>query len=39
MYHWEYMYMQIYRQYNKLIEEQQVNEPNPLFKYALPPHT
>ena len=23
----------------KLIEEQQVNEPNPLFEYAQPPHT
>ena len=37
--HWENMYIQIYRQYNKLIEEQQVNEPNPLFEYAQPPHT
>jgi hypothetical protein len=35
MNHWENMYIQIYRQYSKLIEEQQVNEP----KYAQPPHT
>ena len=36
---WENMYIQIYRQYSKLIEEQQVNEPNPLLEYAQPPHT
>jgi len=39
MYHWKNMYIQIYRQYSKLIEEQQVNEPNPLFDYAQLPHT
>jgi hypothetical protein len=37
--HWENMYIQIYRQYSKLIEEEQVNEPNSLFKYVQPPHT
>jgi len=39
MNHWENMYIQIYRQNSKLIEEQQVSEINPLFKYAQPPHT
>ena len=39
MNHWENMYIQIYRQYSKLIKEQQVSEINPLFKYAQPPHT
>jgi len=39
MNHWENMYIQIYRQYSKLKEEQQFNEPNPLFEYAQPPHT
>jgi len=38
MNNWENMYIQIYCQYSKLIEEQQVNEPNPLFEYAQPPH-
>jgi len=38
MNHWENMYIQIYRQYSKLIEEQQVSEINPLFKYAQPPN-
>jgi hypothetical protein len=37
--HRKNMYIQIYRQYSKLIEEQQVNEINPLFKYARPPNT
>jgi hypothetical protein len=36
---WENMYIQIYRQYGKLIEEQQVYEINPLFKYTRPPNT
>jgi len=36
---WENMCNKIYGQYSKLIEEQQVNEPNPLFEYAQPPHT
>jgi hypothetical protein len=36
---WENMYNKIYRQYSKLIEEEQVNEPNPLFEYAQPPNT
>jgi hypothetical protein len=36
---WENMCIQIYRQYSKLIKEEQVNEPNPLFKYTQPPHT
>jgi len=39
MNHWENMYIQIYRQYSKLIEEEQVNEPNSLFEYAQLPHT
>jgi len=39
MNHWENMYTQIYRQYSKLIKEQQVNEANPLFEYAQPPKT
>jgi hypothetical protein len=34
MNYWENMYIQIYRQYGKLIEEQQVNKINPLFEYA-----
>jgi hypothetical protein len=38
MNHWENKYIQIYCQYSKLIEEQQVKEPNPLFEYAQPPH-
>jgi hypothetical protein len=33
------MYIQIYRQYGKLIEEQQVNKTNQLFSYAQPPNT
>src|SRR5215475_10600091 len=36
---WENMYIQIYRQYGKLIEEQQVNEINQLFRYVQPPKT
>ena len=36
MNHWENMYIQIYRQYSTLIEEQQVSEINTLFKYAQP---
>jgi len=39
MNHGENMFIQIYHQYSKLIEEQQVIEPNPLFEYAQPPHT
>ena len=39
MNNWENMYIKIYRQNSKLIEEQQVSEINPLFKYAQPPHT
>jgi hypothetical protein len=39
MNHWENMCIQIYRQYSKVIEEQQVSEINPLFKYAQPPNT
>jgi hypothetical protein len=38
MNHWENMYIQIHRQYSKLIEEEQVSEINPLFKYAQPPN-
>jgi len=32
MNYWKNMYIQIYCQHSKLIEEQQVNEPNPLFE-------
>jgi len=39
MNHWENMYIQIYSQKSKLIEEQQVTEINPLFKYTQPPHS
>jgi len=39
MNNWENMYIQIYRQYSKLIEEQLVNEPNTLFEYMQPPRT
>jgi hypothetical protein len=39
MNNWENIYNQIYRQHGKLIEEQQVNEINPLFDYARPPNT
>jgi hypothetical protein len=39
MNYWENMYIQIYRQYGKLIDEQQVNEINPLFEHARPPNT
>jgi hypothetical protein len=34
MNHWENMYIQIYRQQNLLITEQQVSEPNPLYELA-----
>jgi hypothetical protein len=34
---WENLYIQMYRQQNRLIAEQQVNEPNPLYELALPP--
>jgi hypothetical protein len=38
MNHWENIYIQIYRQQNLLITEQQVNELNPLHELAqLPP--
>jgi hypothetical protein len=36
MNHWGNMFIQIYRQHSKLIEDQQVNEPNPLFEYTQP---
>jgi hypothetical protein len=39
MNHWENMYIHIYRQHGKLIDEQQVYEENPLFKHAQPPNT
>jgi hypothetical protein len=39
MNYWENMYIQIYRQHGKLIEEQQVYWINPLFEYARPPNT
>ena len=31
---WENLYIQIYRQQDQLITEQQVNEPNPLYELA-----
>jgi hypothetical protein len=34
MNHWENMYIQINRQQNLLITEQQINEPNPLYEFA-----
>jgi len=39
MNHWENMYIQIYRQQNQLITEQQGNELNPLYELAQLPHT
>jgi hypothetical protein len=37
MNNWENIYIQIYRQQDQLITEQQVNEPNPLYELAQPP--
>jgi len=37
--HWENMYIQIYRQQDQLITEQQINELNPLYELAHLPHT
>ena len=37
MNNWENLYIQIYRQHDRLITEQQVNEPNPLYELAQPP--
>jgi len=37
MNNWENLYIQIYRQQDRLITEQQVNEPNPLYDLAQPP--
>jgi len=34
---WENLYIQIDHQQNRLITEQQVNEPNPLYELAQPP--
>jgi hypothetical protein len=39
MNHWENMYIQIYRQQNRLITEQQVSELNLLYELAQLPHT
>ena len=36
---WENLYIQIYRQYGQLIDEQQTHDTNQLFNHALPPHT
>jgi len=36
---WENLYIQIYRQQDRLITEQQVNEPNPLYDLAQPPQS
>jgi hypothetical protein len=38
MNHWENMYIQVYRQQNLIITEQQINEPNPLYKLAQLPY-
>jgi hypothetical protein len=37
MNNWENLYIQIYRQQDGLITEQQVNEPNPLYELVQPP--
>jgi hypothetical protein len=37
MNNWENLYIQIYRQRDQLITEQQVNEPNPLYELARTP--
>jgi len=37
MNNWENLYIQIYRQQDRLITEQQANEPNPLYELAQPP--
>ena len=37
MNNWENLYIQKYRQQDRLITEQQVNEPNPLYELAQPP--
>jgi hypothetical protein len=34
---WENLYIQKYRQLDRLITEQQVNDPNPLYEYAYLP--
>jgi hypothetical protein len=34
----KYVYIQIYRQQNQLITEQQVSELNPLYEHAQLPH-
>jgi len=33
----ENLYIQMYRQLDRLITEQQVNDPNPLYELAQPP--
>jgi len=38
MNHWENVYIQIYRQQDQLITEQQINE-NPLYELVQLPHT
>jgi hypothetical protein len=37
MNNWENLYNQMYRQLDRLITEQQVNDPNPLYEFAHPP--
>jgi hypothetical protein len=37
MNNWENSYIRIYRQQDRLITEQQVNEPNPLYELTQPP--
>jgi len=34
---WENLYIQMYCQLDRLITEQQVNDPNPLYELAQPP--
>jgi hypothetical protein len=38
MKHWENMYIQIYRQQDQLITEQQIDELNPIYELAQLPH-
>ena len=36
MNNWENLYIQMYRQLDQLITEQQVNDPNPVYELAQP---
>jgi hypothetical protein len=37
MNNWENLYIQMYRQLDRLVTEKQVNYPNPLYELAQPP--